>query len=92
MANASGGVPAVGTYSGAVSFGGLTNNVRRMDFFGSGRGCRGSSSFKVLDIALDGAGVVQRLAVDFEQICLDSNTPAPMHGSVRINSSLPITP
>lgn len=92
LSDASGGVPAVGIYSGAVGFGGLTSNVPQMDFSGSGRACRGSSTFKVLDIALDDAGVVQRLAVDFEQICLDSNTPAPLHGSVRINSSLPITP
>lgn len=92
MSDASGGVPAVGTYTGAVGFGGLTNNVTQMDFYGSGRACRGSSTFNVLEITLDGTGVVQKLAVDFEQICLDSNTPAPLRGSVRINSDLQITP
>lgn len=91
LPDASGGVPAVGDYTGAVSVGGLTSNVPQINFFGTGRACRGSSSFKVLDIALDAAGFLQRLAADFEQLCLDSNTPAPLHGSVRINSSLPIT-
>ena len=92
LSDASGGVPAVGNYAGAVSFGSSTSNVPQMSFSGTGGSCSASSSFRVLDIALDVAGVVQRLAVDFEQQCVPSNTPAPLRGSIRINSSLPIAP
>ena len=92
MSNASAGVPAIGTYAGAVSFGGDIRNVPQMDFYGSGRACKASGTYKVLDIALDGAGIVQRLAVDFEQFCVGGNNPPLLRGSVRINSSLPITP
>ena len=92
--DAAGGVPAVGNYTVAAAITDLGNQAPRMDFSGTGRGCGGSISgnFQVLEIDIDGQGQVQRLAVDFEQTCLASSTPAPLHGSVRINSSLPIKP
>ena len=35
-------------------------------------------------------GKVLRLAADFDQTCLFTNPTAPLHGSIRFNSSLPI--
>ena len=64
-----------------------------MDFAGSGRACGTlTGAFNVLELQLDTNGGVQRLAADFVQTCTQSSTPAPLHGSVRINSSLPIPP
>jgi uncharacterized membrane protein YgcG len=55
-------------------------------------GCNQSvSHFVVHDVAYDDQGAVDRLAVDFTQICLDDNGALlPLLGYVRINSVVPI--
>jgi hypothetical protein len=57
---------------------------------GDGRGCAGTGRFLVSDIAIDSSGVLQRLAVDFEQHC-DGAIPA-LYGSVRYNSTVTAVP
>jgi hypothetical protein len=93
LSAAGGGLPVVGTYTGAVGVGHPVGDAPGLNFNGSGRACFPSAgSFQLLEIEVDSLGQLQRLAVDFEQTCLQSNTPAPIRGSVRINSSLPIRP
>jgi hypothetical protein len=88
-----GGVPAVGNYANAVWLYDQQRANPGMDFSGSGVGCSALvGTFNVLDLQLDNNGAVQSLAADFDQTCTPSNTPAPLHGSIRINSSLPIRP
>ncbi len=87
------GVPPVGSYNNAVDMANLQTVSAEMNFGGSGSDCGLlAGNFQVLELQLDGTGVVQRLAVDFDQTCTQSNTPAPLRGSIRINSSLPIRP
>jgi hypothetical protein len=45
--------------------------------------------FDVLDAAQDPDGTVQRLAIDYEQHC-ESSTAAPLFGSIRYRSGLPL--
>jgi hypothetical protein len=55
-------------------------------------GCSQSfSDFDVHDVAYDSSGAIERLAVDFEQYCVDDATTLPFRGYVRINSPIPIT-
>jgi hypothetical protein len=57
---------------------------------GDGRGCNTLRGwFKVLEFEVDANNVVQKLAIDFEQNC--EVTMPPLYGSVRINSSRPLT-
>jgi hypothetical protein len=80
----------VGHYADAVDVADPSANRPKMSFYGDGRGCTSTTgSFDILELEVDEHRNVVRLAVDFEQTCV-SNTPTPMHGSVRINSSLPI--
>ena len=93
LISASGGVPPAGNYTGVEGIGYSTDLVPKMAFDGGGSACGASSdSFQVLELQLDVNGVVQKLAADFQQLCTQNNTPAPLHGSIRINSSLPIPP
>lgn len=58
---------------------------------GDGRGCNTDTGrFLVSDIAISSTGVVERLAVDFEQHC-EGATPA-LYGSVRYNSTVTAVP
>jgi len=58
---------------------------------GDGRGCNTDTGrFFVSDIAISSGGVVERLAVDFEQHC-EGATPA-LYGSIRYNSTSPAIP
>jgi hypothetical protein len=58
---------------------------------GDGRGCNTDNGrFYVSDIAFSSSGVVERLAVDFEQHC-EGTAPA-LYGSVRYNSTVTAVP
>ena len=55
-------------------------------------GCNMSvSRFAVHDVAYDDSGAVQRLAMDFVEICIDLGNTRPFYGYVRVNSVVPIT-
>jgi hypothetical protein len=87
---AGGGVPGVGTYTNVVGTDEWNSGAVAMDFSNNGSGCTGlTGSFEVLEIEVSG-GKVLRLAADFDQTCLFTNPTAPLHGSIRFNSSLPI--
>jgi hypothetical protein len=45
--------------------------------------------FRVREYAVNYAGVVSKLAIDFEQTCLPSTSP--LYGSLRYNSSFPVS-
>ena len=62
-----------------------------LSVFGDGRGCNTDTGrFYVSDIAISSSGVVERLAVDFEQHC-EGAVPA-LYGSVRYNSTSAAVP
>lgn len=86
-----GGTPfQVGAYDDAIraAFAGSARNS--VDFTATGRGCNQVfGRFDVLDVAIDSSGAITRLAVDFEQHCEFANA-APLLGSYRANSSVPI--
>ena len=91
LATADGSPLTVGNYTGAQRAPFRSGGAPGLEFSGSGRGCNTiSGNFQVLDIAVDGSGQLQRLAVDFEQHC-EGGTPA-LFGSVRFHSSLPVRP
>ncbi len=90
LAVASGTPFQVGAYDDAIraAFAGSTRNG--VDLSGSGRGCNQVfGRFDVLEVATDSSGAITRLAVDFEQHCEFANA-APLLGSYRVNSSVPI--
>ena len=49
-----------------------------------------SGRFNISDIAVDAEGALMRLALDFEQYC--GNAVSPLFGSLRYNSTVPISP
>ncbi len=62
-----------------------------LDVSGDGRGCNTvAGRFLVSEVAFNPDNTVARFAVDFEQHC-EGATPA-LYGSVRYNSSVPVTP
>lgn len=92
MTDATGGVPNVGSYAGAVGYPSSSANLPQFSFSGGGASCDAISNFKVLERVIDQEGVVQRFAADFEQRCLNTNSVGTSRGSIRINSELPIRP
>ena len=63
--------------------------VAGMDFSNSWRACNQIKGwFRVIEYAVDAAGAVSRLAIDFMQNC--EITMPPLYGSVRINSRHPL--
>ena len=58
---------------------------------GNGTGCTATGPFTVHEFAANGSQVT-KLAIDFEQICGTFSPPRPLHGSIRLNSSIPPTP
>ncbi len=62
-----------------------------LDVSGSGRGCNTlEGRFDVREIAIDGDGTVDRLAVDFEQLCTGST--APLLGQILYRADEPFAP
>lgn len=87
FSDAAGGIPSVGNYSGALSqreFGSTS------PLLGYLTGCGATGSFKVLEIQVDGSGNVKQLAIDFDQQCVRGTDLAPVNGSIRIDSSVPV--
>lgn len=89
--------PGVGSYSGAWDRFSLMNGdpaATSMLTVGGGVVCGSRSGrFQVLDIAFDASGILQRLAVDFEQPCdVQTNNARTVRGAVRINSTLGFAP
>jgi Zn-dependent metalloprotease len=84
-----GQVLGLGTYTNATRF--QTPSAPAIDIGGHGRGCDANSisSFVVHELTLS-EGVVARLALDFEQHCVNT-TVRPLRGSIRYNSTLPPT-
>lgn len=61
-----------------------------LSMYGNGRGCNTLKGwFRVREYELDGNGNVARLAIDFLQNCEVTNPP--LYGTVRINSSYPLS-
>ncbi len=80
-----------GQYEGARRIPFNSPTQAGIDVSGSSRGCnRVSGRFLVSEFVLDSSGNVQRLAVDFEQLC--DFSVAPMYGSVRFNSAVSTVP
>ncbi|MDL5032024.1 hypothetical protein QRD43_08880 [Pelomonas sp. APW6] len=90
-ADASGRTPDVGQYTGTEPFDSSTVAPRLL-FAGDGRACSANGNFTVLERVLAADGSVQRLAIDFDQRCIHSNTSGTLRGALRINSSVPIQP
>lgn len=90
LASAPGVALQVGLFDNATRapFRGTGNGI---DVYGAGRGCNQTAGkFEIFEIQRNSAGAIVQLAADFEQRC--ETTGAPLYGSVRINSSRPITP
>ena len=80
----------MGAYENAVRAP-FHGNQPGLELSGSGRGCNTlSGRFVVLELQTDAQGVLTRLAVDFEQHCEGPQAP-PLFGSLRVNSTVPIT-
>lgn len=91
MATADDSPLRVGAYDNAVRAP-FHGNAHGIELSGSGRGCNSIvGRYDVLEIATDTAGIITRLAVDFEQRC-ESATAPPLYGSFRFNSSIPLRP
>jgi hypothetical protein len=90
VADQNGGIPAVGSYAGAKSFPESGSNLPLLRMYFNSMSCTlQSGSFKVLEIEYDGSGPVKKLALDFDQTCIGS-VPTTTHGSIRINSAVPV--
>lgn len=80
----------VGIYENAERFPFQSEGRAGFDFSGDGRGCNTLiANFEILELVRDGNGGVSTLAVDFTQYC-EGRMDAPLHGKLRVNSSLPI--
>jgi len=73
----------VGSYVGP---GGSSYEFGGLSIAGNGTGCTNTGRFVVREIAYNGNGTVQRLAIDFEQHC-DDRDPA-LFGALRYNSTI----
>lgn len=90
VADENGGIPAVGTYTGAKDLPEFGSKVPQLSMDFNYFSCKVfSGSFKMLEIEYDGSGPVKKLALDFELSCISSVSPS-TRGSVRINSSVPV--
>ena len=83
-------MPAVGVYANALGSSALGAHAPYLSVSGDGTCGTPPGSFVVREIAVDSAGQVQRLAVDFDQLCQSQSGLIPLRGSLRINSSVPI--
>ena len=81
---------AVGRYENAQSWPGQQAGRPGLYMFGTGRGCNQVAGwFEIFELERDASGVVTRLALDFEQRC--EITGPPLFGSIRINSTRPLS-
>jgi hypothetical protein len=89
---AAGSAPlTVGTYTGAVRYPFQPANSNGMSISGAGRGCNTlTGRFAVLEAVYTAGGAVQSFAADYEQHC--ENAAPALFGSVRYNSTIPLTP
>jgi hypothetical protein len=76
---------AVGTYNDAQRFEGADNPG--LDVSGLGRGCNtDTGSFTIYALTTDAMGVLNSFAMEFSEVCDNSN--APLYGEIRWNSSV----
>lgn len=88
---ASGESIAVGIYEGARRYPFQSPTLPGLSFTGSGRGCNQSiGMFEIIELVIDGDGVIERLAVNFEQSC--ELTMPTLKGQARYNSQAPLNP
>lgn len=77
-----------GPYPGTTRYPYQSPTAAGLDVDGSGRGCNTSSGeFTVRQLDTDAGGNIERLAIDFEQLCQGSS--APLRGTLRWNASDP---
>lgn len=89
LASANNAALAPGAYESAARAA-FRGSSPGLEFTGNGRGCNTlTGRFVIREITVNGIGVVQSLAADFEQHC-EGGTPA-LWGEVRINSAIPLT-
>ena len=82
-------VVATGNYEDATRYPFQSPTVPGLDVGGDGRGCNTlTGRFVIWEVAYDGGGNVTNLAADFIQYCGGSTSP--LHGAVRINSTVPV--
>lgn len=81
----------VGIYENATRYPFQSPTAPGLNFSGTGRGCNQSSGqFEIIELAISQDGVIEKLAVDFEQNC--ELTMPTLKGKVRFNSQLKINP
>jgi Calx-beta domain-containing protein len=79
-----------GTYTGATRYPFHPPGTPGLSVSGEGRGCNQlTGSFTVLEIELGAGTTLARFAADFVQRC--ENGSSALFGSIRLNSSLPVT-
>ena len=81
------GVPLVpGTYESATRYPFHVKSLNGLDVSGSGRGCNSLvGRFRIHEVVINGSGVVERFAADFEQHC--EGGLAALYGAVRYRST-----
>jgi hypothetical protein len=88
---ASGESIAVGIYEDARRYPFQSPTLPGLSFTGSGRGCNQSiGMFEIIELVIDGDGVIERLAVNFEQSC--ELTMPTLKGQARYNSQALLNP
>jgi hypothetical protein len=91
LAAASGESIAVGIYENARRYPFQSPTLPGLSFTGSGRGCNQSiGMYEIIELVIDGDGVIERLAVNFEQSC--ELTMPTLKGQARYNSQVQLNP